>query len=594
MLRFTLPHHADSVASLAWLPDGSAVLLGLADGGVALWSVAACQERDRLPAHAGPVGALALADDGRRLATGGADGRVRVWDLSPVTDGLLSRADCLAEHALGAPVRALAWSPGGRMLAASDQRGAVLGLDLDDPAPRFKLRRPAADAEHLLWQRDTSLWGGGEQGLALLWLPDTDLERHITPTGARVLALASSREERLMLACLADGRVIDHPDESSSVLADAGERVRCWASASARVFTLLFRGTEQGVIGVHLHERGAPAAPACATFQAHRGPVTALACAPDGFGLVSVGGDGHVHLWQQGEAAPIDAPTKKPYERWCGVSRSDAGAIALTGGLSLGVLGQPLHITVDDDQMWGGYGDLVWSPAGDSLIAVDVERADLRRYDLAGRQLARRPHERSFAGGLACSREGLVAVSTRQGGVTIVDADFATLAELDHPSDVTSLAWSCDGLLAALDDGGALRVLADRGRHPRFSLPTRAWSGQPHSLAWSPDGSHLAVGGDALLLVDVAAGAVLRRHACALNPAFSPNGRWLAVCTPPRTVVVWDWRAGTPLASWQRQPARDTSYVDFRLAWRDDHSLLVIDEHRITAWSLAPFAPDLA
>lgn len=585
MLRVPLPCPAP-VASLAWYPDSAAFVLGLADGSVAQWSVAARQERDRLAAHAGPVTAVALANDGKHLATGGADGQVRVWDLRTVVDGLLSQATCVATHRLTAPVRALAWSPASRLLAAADERGAVLGLELDDPAvPRFARTHPAADCEQLLWQNERTLWGGG-QGLVVLWANDLELERRVIATGGRVLALAYSHEERLMLIALATGVVRDNPDESERVLVDAGERVLCWASASARVHTMLACGTREGDLRVYLHERGGAAPPACASFQAHRGPVTALACAPDGFGLISVGDD--VALWVQGEAGPLDAPAKKSYERWSWAARSEAGKVALTGGLGIGVIGESVHITVTDDSMWGGYGGVAWSPGGDALIAVDDERADLRRYDLTGAQLARRPHARSFAGGLAVSREGLVAVATRGGGLTIVDDAFAEVAEVALASDVSSLAWSSRGLLAALDEARTLTLLADRGARTIAALPTEAWSGQRSSLAWAPDGEHLAVGGDALLVVD-AAGAVVRRHGCALSPAFSPDGRWLAAHTPPQTVVVWDWRDDRPVAFWQRTIAPSAGTEPLQLAWRDDRTLLLVTDHGVTAWTIAPF-----
>lgn len=590
MMRVPLSSPA-AVTSLAWHPDSAAFVLGLADGGVAHWSVDARQERDRLAAHAAPVTAVALAGDGKHLATGGADGQVCVWDLRPVVDGLLSRATCVATHRLARAVRALAWSPAGRLLAAADERGAVLGLDVADLAvPRFSQAHPAADCEQLLWQDEHALWGGGH-GLVLLWADDLALDRRVIATDGRVLALAYSREERCMLVALATGVVHDNPDERERVFADAGERVQCWASACARVHTLMACGTREGAVRVYLHERGDAAARECGSFSAHRGPVTALACAPSGFGLLSVGDDGDATLWLQGEAASLDAPAKKSYERWCSAARSDAGAIALTGGLGIGVLGRSLHITVADDPNWGGYGGLAWSPGGDALIAVDDERADLRRYDLTGAQLARRPHARGFAGGLAVARDGLVAVSTRGGGLTIVDPDFADVAEVATTSDVASLAWSSDGQLAALDEARELTVFADRGTRPIVALTTAAWSGQRHSLAWAPDGQHLAVGGDALLLVDAAAGAVVRRHGCALSPAFSPDGRWLAAHTPPQTVVVRDWRDDRPVAFWQRTIAPSAGTEPLLLAWRDDRTLLLITEHSVTAWTIAPLGP---
>lgn len=589
MQRVTLPWSAASVTSFVWLADSSALLVGLDDGDVALWSPVTGGERDRLGCGGGAVTALARSDDGKLLATGGADGQVRVWDLGEIGDGTISRARCVATHRLADAARTLAWSASGRRLAAASASGALLGLDREDlAAPCFELERPAGDAEVLVWETDNSLWGGG-QGFHLLWLQGADVERNPLKTGGHVLAAAHNHEERLMLVGLASGEVRDNPGGSDRVLADAGRRVLCWASATARAYNLLCHGARDGRIGVHLHTRGAAAAPACASFAAHDGPVTALACAASGLALVSRGDDGAVHVWSQGEVAAVVTPDKQPYERWSSASRSGAGVVALVHPLALTLLGDDVRISVSDDNDWGGYGDAVWSPYDDTLISVDDEHATLRRYDRTGRQLALLAHAPGFAGGLACAGDGLVAVASRDYRVRILGPSFAVLADIEVAGEVGSLAWSGTGLLAALA-GSDLQVLADHGARVCLELETAAWSDHRHQLAWTPDGSHLAVGGDALLIVDVASGAALRRPVCALSPAFSPDGRWLAVYTPPQTVVVWDWRAGRAVAFWQRTPSPDANTIPLRLVWRDERTLLLVGEHAVVAWTIDPFA----
>src|SRR5262249_49964816 len=69
--------------------------------------------RHVLNEHKGPVRALAFAPDGRTLAAGGDDGVVRLWDVAGREPGLRKE---LAPHPDG--VRAVAFSPDGGLLAS--------------------------------------------------------------------------------------------------------------------------------------------------------------------------------------------------------------------------------------------------------------------------------------------------------------------------------------------------------------------------------------------------------------------------------------------------------------------------------------------
>jgi len=122
--------YATKVRELAWSPDGR----WLATGGgeeVTLWDF----HRAGGPAGSRPlqldhderVSALAFQPGGDVLAAGDRGGTVALW--RPGADDLpVGRA------ALGEPVATLAWSPHGRRLAAGGTGGAVVVLDVDvDP-----------------------------------------------------------------------------------------------------------------------------------------------------------------------------------------------------------------------------------------------------------------------------------------------------------------------------------------------------------------------------------------------------------------------------------------------------------------------------
>jgi SpoVK/Ycf46/Vps4 family AAA+-type ATPase len=107
--------HPNSVWAVAVLPDGR-IAAACADNKVHVWSAAGVEEAV-LEGHSDRVYALAVLDDGL-LASAGADKRVRVWDVAAKTELL-----ALTGHA--GDIYALAALPGRRLASGSDNDSFV-------------------------------------------------------------------------------------------------------------------------------------------------------------------------------------------------------------------------------------------------------------------------------------------------------------------------------------------------------------------------------------------------------------------------------------------------------------------------------------
>jgi WD40 repeat protein len=231
----------DYVIDLAWSPDGSQLAALSAAGPLSLFKATDGAKLHQLPGHDDGANCLAWHPGSTPLlATGGQDGTVKFWDAAagqhtataelgsawiehlawrPVTnvqhstpnpplapslaatagrDLIFLNPDASVRHRMKpAPktISALAWQPAGGSLAVSYFGGVCL-WDADD----FVAQKEYAYANGihaLVWSPDNKWLVSGNQDPSVhLWIPETDVELHMSGYEGKVKELSFDRSSR--------------------------------------------------------------------------------------------------------------------------------------------------------------------------------------------------------------------------------------------------------------------------------------------------------------------------------------------------------------------------------------------------------------
>ncbi len=169
-----LADHKDWVLCLAFSPDGTRLASGSIDGTIKLWDVAAGKKVADLPFKMPlppktpppepiPVQSLAWAPDGKALLYGGADGPIHF--INPA-DGKTIRT--LTGHT--GPVTAIRFHPSGNLLATASKDRTVMLWNPAQPQPVKKLEGHTAWVEGLAFiEQGQKLASAGADQTLRLW-----------------------------------------------------------------------------------------------------------------------------------------------------------------------------------------------------------------------------------------------------------------------------------------------------------------------------------------------------------------------------------------------------------------------------------------
>jgi WD40 repeat protein/serine/threonine protein kinase len=550
--RRTLVGHAQGVYSLAWRPGGRflASAAGGTPGELRLWDTETGQTAASVLAHSGAVHAVAFTADGNRLASGGFDGRVILWDVAD-DQMRLRRTIVLSKTA----VTGLAFSPDGATLAVSSRPGPdVVRYDVRGSAPVAlpPLTGLTAQVESVAWSPDGRLLAATSTDRTVrLWKmtdePPSEVWTSPKHEGA-VYTAAFSADSRLLATAAWT--------ENAGVRlwkADSGEPVHTFTGhiegvvrlAFAPVGNRLASGGRDHRLHVWDTERLAEHLPPSGQF----GNVTSAAFGPDERTLAAGSTDRTVALYDPLSGEQRHRLTGHTDEVLCVAWRPDGQHVA-SGGAD-----RTVRIwNVDDGKQTGeltGFASavsaLAYSQDSNSLFTL-ADEGGVMRWDLSADPPRCEPLLAAGLGGgagltMLADGSGLAAVGRNDREVRRWNLESGK-AELIFPLEGTTgfraVAFAPDGTAIS---AGANNGLIHRWRLP-LGRPLAPLGGHANvaSLAYSPDGQWIASGGynDGELRLWHADGEHMRQL-YTLAPAvagpvaavsFSPSSRYLAAAHP--------------------------------------------------------------
>jgi WD40 repeat protein/serine/threonine protein kinase len=559
--------HLGDVYFATYAPDGTLLATCGKDGTIRLRDPTSGQTRRVI----GPVGTelngLSFSPDGSRLAAAGDDGVIRVWDLAKGDDPSLTIPAHGKAEAVG-----VFFSPDGRYLLSGGRDDAVRRWDAKSGELRhsWQARIGQIESGAIAREKPWALIGG--------WAPGA------STTSANLFDWSTGE----LLARFGEGgprRVSRHyavaitPDGRTAATQGSDGAVLLWNPGTRRIIR---------------------------TLMGHHDSIFSIAFSPSGTSLATLGVDGELRLWDLTDSTSTSWITGHIERAWCVTFSPNGSRLATTGregsvrlwdagnsteraalaGLqrfprTLAFSTNDMSLTAHDD----GGGFAMWNVVDGALVRSQA-RADVSfaAYSFDGARLVinrkdspvfeifnygiQQPLMRIsklngsiFA--LALSRDGrrlAVSEATFNGPVVVrvLNAESGVeIARLPTPPDqdgTRHLAWSPAGeRLAGESDNGWLWIWEAgtvRRSHVQYS---GNYNHRVNSLAFSSDGSRLAIGGEARMIsiLDVKTlrtRAELSGHVgSVVDLDFSPDGLSLASASTDQTVRLWNLATGQEL-----------------------------------------------
>jgi WD40 repeat protein/serine/threonine protein kinase len=517
-----------------------------------------------LEGHTQGIRAIAYSPNGKMLASGGSDNTIMLWD----TETRRRIGNPLIGHQNA--INSLAFSPDGRILVSGSLDKTIRVWDISTGHEATDPLQLDSEVWSITFGPDGSLFASGDRnGNIRLWNTRTyePFGRPLTGHNDTVYSLAFS------------------PDGTLLASASGDSTVRLWDMLTdGEPYVDPLRGHTAGVLAVAFNPKGTMLASAgfdldinfwdvesgefltsIPTNQTKR--IKSLAFSPDNRLLASAADDGSIGLWDT--STEIVAPLEGPLI----AHRGAVWSIAFSPN------GESLASVSADNKI------ILWDTGTRYPLEVNTYHAGLdilsATYSPDGKILA-------VAGGR----------NIRDNNIYVLDAFTLTEKQVlkGHSGAVTDLAFSNNTVLISVSADGTVRIW-NLETAENIQTFNHKFSSQSVSIAISPDGNKVAVGGKDVSTITIwdphsgmQIGGPLTGHADGvLSLAFSPRGNILASGSQDKTILLWDVNLQQPVAS------PYTGHTDWiiDLSFSPDGSMLASSsaDNTILLWDTASHRP---
>ena len=310
----------DYAIDLAWSTDGSVLAAASASGPITLFGAPDGAKRHELPGHEGGSNAVAWRPGGMLLASGGQDGAVKLWDGSA--------GQHVATASLGSAwVEHLSWRPGALapLLAAAAGRSFLL-LN-PDASVRHRFKDAPKTISALAWHPQGGCVAVAYFGGVCLWDADDFVAQKEFPYGNGIHALIWSPDSRWLVSGNQDPSVHLWMPESDVELQISGyegkvrhlsfDQASRWLATSGSQDACIWDCSGPGPEGRE------------PVMLPHEAPVCGVAFQRTHGLLATASQDGTLALWSPERQQPLRATVRMPAAAACLAWSPDDALLAI-------------------------------------------------------------------------------------------------------------------------------------------------------------------------------------------------------------------------------------------------------------------------